>query len=111
MLDASHSQINRFSGSVEILLPVRFAGVAQVATPSLFRVLLETLATLFSIKCQPQRCYLQKTPKSQDSITCEMFLQDSIENSEVTHNHRAASNSVVCPVPPQTSGIAILYNV
>ena len=31
MLDASHSQINRFSGSVEIVVPVRFAGVAQVA--------------------------------------------------------------------------------
>jgi len=30
MLDASHSQINRFSGSVEVLLPARFAGVAQV---------------------------------------------------------------------------------
>jgi len=52
-----------------------------------------------------------KTPQSQDSITCEMFLQDKIENSEVTHKHRAASNSVVCPVPPQTSGAAILYNV
>ena len=30
MLDASHSQINWFSGSVEILLSARFAGVAQV---------------------------------------------------------------------------------
>jgi len=29
--DVSHSQINRFSGSVEILVPARFAGVAQVA--------------------------------------------------------------------------------
>ena len=31
LVDALHSQINRFSGSVEILLPVRFTGVAQVA--------------------------------------------------------------------------------
>ena len=31
LVDALHSQINRFSDSVEILLPVRFTGVAQVA--------------------------------------------------------------------------------
>ena len=30
LVDAFHSQINRFSGSVEILLPFRVAGVAQV---------------------------------------------------------------------------------
>ena len=52
-----------------------------------------------------------KTPQSQDSITFEMFLPDKSENSEVTHKHRAAINSVVCPVPPQTNGAAILYNV
>ena len=31
MLDASHSQVNRFSVSVEIVSQARFAGVAQVA--------------------------------------------------------------------------------
>jgi len=30
MLDASHSQVNRFSDSVEISRSARFAGVAQV---------------------------------------------------------------------------------
>ena len=30
LVDAFHSQINRLSGSVEIILPFRFAGVAQV---------------------------------------------------------------------------------
>jgi len=30
LVDALHLQINRFSGSVKIFLPVRFAGVAQV---------------------------------------------------------------------------------
>ena len=34
LVDALHSQINRFSGSVEILLSVRFGGVAQVAAPT-----------------------------------------------------------------------------
>jgi len=31
LVNVSHSQINRFSGIVEIVLPFRFAGVAQVA--------------------------------------------------------------------------------
>jgi len=34
LVDALHSQINWFSGRVAILLPVRFPGVAQVATPT-----------------------------------------------------------------------------
>ena len=34
LVDALHSQIKRFSGRVAILLPVRFSGVAQVATPT-----------------------------------------------------------------------------
>ena len=31
LVDALHLQMNRFSGSVQIVLPFRFAGVAQVA--------------------------------------------------------------------------------
>jgi len=31
LVDASHSQLNRLSGSEEILLQYRFTGVAQVA--------------------------------------------------------------------------------
>ena len=34
LVDALHSQTNRFSGSVEMFLPFRSAGVAQVAAPS-----------------------------------------------------------------------------
>jgi len=34
LVDALYSQLNRLSGSVEIVLPARFAGVAQVAVPT-----------------------------------------------------------------------------
>ena len=34
LVDVLYSQLNRLSGSVEIVLPARFAGVAQVAVPT-----------------------------------------------------------------------------